>query len=120
MIHDHVRLRMWVMITVRVLSLALVALMVAVIVVGFVSGDFSKEGSEILGLTWGRVTLIDLYVGLAIFGIWVAFRERSWSRTLVWTLALVILGNLAAAVYVARAAFSSPDATTLLLGHQPS
>lgn len=90
--------------------------MVAAIVHGFTSGDFTAEGGEILGLAWGRVTLIDLYVGLALFGAWVWVREDGWSKTLVWWLLLATLGNLAAALYVAIAAFRASDPRQLLLG----
>jgi hypothetical protein len=105
---------------IRLLSVLLVLVMIGTIVMGFVSGDFTDEGSEIIGLAWGRVTLIDLYVGLALFGAWVAFRERKWGRTLFWWVALVTLGNLATAFYVAVAAFRSNDLAELLLGRARS
>jgi hypothetical protein len=102
---------------IRVFSVVAVAVMVAVITFGFVSGDFAGEGSEIVALAWGKVTLVDLYVGLAIFGAWVAVRERRILRVAAWWLALIVLGNLAAALYLAWAAFTSGDFRQLLLGH---
>jgi hypothetical protein len=104
------------MVGIRVLALAGVAAMTAALVYGFRSGDFSAEGSEILGLAWGQVTLIDLYVGLALFGGWVWFRETSRSTTLLWWLLLATLGNLAVALYLTLAAFRSNDPRQLLLG----
>lgn len=104
------------MITIRVFSVVAVLAMAGVIVYGFASGDFTGEGSQIWGLAWGKVTLVDLYVGLALFAAWVAFRERRILSTIVWSIALVVLGNLAAAIYVAWAAFTSDDGRELLLG----
>lgn len=106
------------MIAIRVFSVVAVLVMAGVIVFGFVSGDFTGEGSQILGLAWGKVTLVDLYVGLAIFGIWVAVRERRIVSTVIWWITLVVLGNLAAAFYLAWAAFTSGDARELAMGSE--
>ena len=35
--------------------------MVAVLVYGFVAGDFTGEGGRLLAMPWGRVSLVDLY-----------------------------------------------------------
>lgn len=104
------------MTTIRILGLAVSAAMIVAIVFGFVAGDFSVEGSQIWGLPWGRVSLIDLYLGLAIFGAWIAVRERSFGSTVAWWFSLVVLGNLAAGVYLTVAAFRSHDTRSLLLG----
>jgi hypothetical protein len=104
---------------VRAVSAVAVLVMAGAISFGLASGDFGSEGAEILALAWGKVTLIDLYVGLALFGTWVAFRERSWVPTVVWWALLVVLGNLAATVYLAVAAFRSGDLGELLTGDRP-
>jgi hypothetical protein len=101
---------------IRFLSVLGVLVMVATITFGLVSGDFSGEGAEIVGFAWGKVTLIDLYVGLVLFGGWVGLREESWPMTVFWWLLLIVLGNLATAVYVALAAFRSADLRELMLG----
>ncbi len=108
------------MIAVRAFSVIAVLIMAAVIAFGFVSGDFTSEGSQIWGLAWGQVTLVDLYVGLAIFGVWVAVRQRGIFTTGLWWLVLVVLGNLAAAIYLLWAAFTSGDFRELLLGRYRS
>jgi uncharacterized membrane protein len=102
--------------TVRVLAVVAAVVMAATIGYGFVSGDFAGEGSAMWALTWGRVALVDLYVGLAVFGAWVAWRERSPAAVAGWWVALVVLGNLAAAVYLVRVSFRSADVTELLTG----
>jgi hypothetical protein len=77
-----------------------VALMVAALVYGFTAGDFGAEGSQILDLAWGRVTLIDLYTGLFLIGGWIVWREGSLITALPWLVGMVFLGALAAAAYV--------------------
>ena len=77
-----------------------VGLMVAALTYGFTTGDFGSEGSQILDLAWGRVTLIDLYTGLFLIGAWIVWREGSLVRALPWLVGMVFLGALAAAAYV--------------------
>ena len=101
---------------VRVLSIVLTLVMLAIIGYGLVNGDFAEEGGAILDLVWGRVTLVDLYVGVIIFGTWVAVRESSWLVRIAWWIALVVLGNLAAAVYLMVASFTSTDPEELMFG----
>ena len=100
----------------RILSIAGALAMAGAIIWAFATGDFFDEGSQIWGLPWGKVSLIDIYVGLAFFGAWIAYREGSWPRTALWWLALVVLGNLTAAIYLARAAFTSTTPRQVLLG----
>jgi hypothetical protein len=49
---------------------------------------------------WGVVTLVDLYAGFAIVGIWIAYCERSAKRWLPWIIALLLLGNVATLAYI--------------------
>ncbi len=102
--------------TLRILSVIPVVVMGGAIANGVVSGELSAEGRAIWALAWGKVTLIDLYVGLALFGGWVAIRERRPARIGGWWLALAVTGNLAAAVYLVLATFRSSSLEELLLG----
>ena len=105
--------------TVRFFGMAATTIMVVALAVAFATGDFSSEGSQIMELAWGRMSLIDLYVGAALVGGWIAHRERSWPRIVGWWLALIVLGHLASAIYVVVAARSS-DWTTFWSGSNPS
>ncbi|MBK7405984.1 MAG: DUF1475 family protein [Phycisphaerales bacterium] len=49
---------------------------------------------------WGVTTMVDLYAGLAVVGVWISWRERRLWRAVVWLLALGLLGNLATLAYV--------------------
>lgn len=108
------------MIAIRALSLAGILTMSVSILLAFTTGEFFVEGSAIWSLPWGKVSLIDLYIGLFLFGAWIAYRERSAWSTAVWWIGLIVLGNLTVAVYVAVAAFSSENGEDLLLGRKRS
>lgn len=90
--------------------------MVGAIIYGFLAGSFGDEGGQILDLAWGRVTLIDLYLGLSLFGMWIGWRERSIARTVPWIAGLVGLGSLAAGAYVLLAAIRAETKEDFFFG----
>ncbi len=73
--------------------------MSGVLVYGFVVGDFSGEGSILLGMPWGIVSMVDLYVGFALFSGWIVYRERSPVRSLVWVVLMMTLGFWTGSLY---------------------
>jgi hypothetical protein len=95
-----------------------VVAMAAAIVYGMIAGSFSAELQDVLGLPWGRVTLVDLAGGLVLIGAWIAWRERSIARAVPWWIAMVLTGNLASGVYVMWAARSSTSTEELLIGRR--
>lgn len=102
----------------RILGMAVLAGMLVAIWFGLTEGDFLTESSDIWRLPWGRVTLVDLYLGFAMFGAWIAIREARVGSTVVWWVALLFLGNLAAGAYLTIATFRARDIPQLLLGHR--
>ncbi len=104
------------MTTIRVLTVGLTVVMFGAIALSMATGDFSGEGSWILDHPWGRMTLIDLYVGVALFAGWVFLRERSPWVALAWLPVFVVLGNAGTALYAAIAAFRTDDIRAFLLG----
>ncbi len=70
-------------------------------------GDFKAEMSQLLSLPWGMVVTLDVYIGLALFSAWMFYREEKSVVALLWTLALLIGGNIVTCAYVLRAAYSS-------------
>ena len=103
------------MTSIRITTGLVAIVMATTIVYGFVSGDFGDEGRMILEMAWGRVSLVDLYLGLVLFGGWIVIRERS-ARALPWLAALLVLGNLAAAVYAFIAAVRTDSPSEFLVG----
>ena len=55
--------------------------------------------SIIPSLPWGVVSLVDLYSGFILVGIWIFYKEKTVSG-LVWIFFLMTLGNLTTAIYV--------------------
>ncbi len=104
----------------RTVGWAVTLAMSAAIIYGLVSGGFGEDASAIWARPWGKVSLIDLYSGLVIFGAWVALRETSWFRTGLWWIALATLGNLAAGLYLVRALMGSSDLSAALTGERSS
>ena len=101
--------------SIRIVAWVAVGAMLLALGYGFSAGGFGDDFSSLWALPWGRVSLIDLYAGLLIFGAWIAYK-KSLGRTVLWSIALLTLGNLTAGVYLAWAAFNSSDVATLLLG----
>ena len=93
------------------------AVMAAAVVLGFMTAE-EGAAAALLANRWGQVTVVDLYLALGVFAAWIGFRERSVSRTLGWSLALVVTGSVALGLYVALAARRSRTLTELLTGPQ--
>jgi hypothetical protein len=72
----------------------------------FAAGDLGAEGSQLLSMPWGIVSLVDLYVGFSLFSGWVVYRERSWLRSLIWIVSFMVLGFFAASFYALVALFT--------------
>ena len=68
-----------------------------------VAGDLSEEGSIILRIPWGVVSLVEIYVGMALFGCWVFWRESNIVSSCAWMAAVAIAGNIASCIYVVLA-----------------
>ena len=89
------------------LAATTIGILAGTLVYATFTGSFLREGGQLLAMPWGQATLVDLYVGIALFVGWVAHRERSTWRTAAWSLAFVLTGNLATCIYVLRAASTS-------------
>ena len=84
----------------KTISLLGVLAMTAVLIYGFTVGNFSSEGSRLLAMPWGIVSLVDLYTGFVLFSAWIVYRERSLAIALLWTLGMMVLGFFTASLYV--------------------
>ena len=61
----------------KIIALLGLLAMTGILIYGFTVGDFAAEGSKLLAMPWGIVSLVDLYVGFALFSCWIVFREKS-------------------------------------------
>ncbi len=69
-------------------------------------GDLGTEGRRLLDLAWGRVLLVDVYAGMVLFAGWIAWREVP-GFAAIWIVALLLLGNVVACIYLLRAWWSA-------------
>lgn len=81
--------------------------MTAVLLNGFINGSFTEDGAALLANPWGIVSLIDLYVGFALFSMWIAFREKNKVLMVGWIAAMMIFGFFAGSLYVLVAFYQS-------------
>ena len=103
----------------KVIALLGLLAMTAVLVYGFTVGDFAGEGKELLSMPWGIVSLVDLYVGFALFSGWIVYREQSVLRSVVWVVLMMVLGFWTASLYTLIALQSSGgDWKRFWMGHR--
>jgi len=74
--------------------------MTAVLLNGFINGNFGADGAALLANPWGVVSIVDLYAGFALFSIWIAFRESSLIAIIIWVILMIVLGFFAGSLYV--------------------
>ena len=55
----------------KLVSLLGILAMTAVLIYGFMVGDFFNEGSQLVAMPWGIVSLVDLYTGFILFSAWI-------------------------------------------------
>lgn len=63
---------------------------------------------EVVGHPWFIATLFDTYFGFLIFYLWVAYKETGIVARVLWLLAILLLGNIAMAVYALIQLFKVP------------
>ena len=73
--------------------------MSVILVYAFSAGDFSAEGSQLLSMPWGIVSLVDLYVGFILFSGWIVYREKSLWLSIIWVVLMMVLGFWTASLY---------------------
>ena len=91
----------------KILSFLGILAMTAVLIYGFTVGNFSADGAELLQNPWGIVSLVDLYVGFALFSGWIIYREKSFGRSLIWVILMMVLGFFTASLYSFMALYKS-------------
>lgn len=87
---------------------------------GFLQGDFAGEGRILLSLTWGQVSLLDVYLGFCIFSGWILYREGRTFSFVLWFLLMMTFGNATASCYILWAlSKSGGDWNVFWLGSGP-
>jgi hypothetical protein len=81
--------------------------MSSVLIYGFTVGNFGGEGSQLIRMPWGIVSLVDLYVGFALFSAWIVYREESRLTAVIWAILMMVLGFWAGSLYALLALVKS-------------
>ena len=84
---------------VKLIALLGVLAMSGILVYGFTVGNFSGEGTRLLAMPWGIVSLVDLYVGFTLFSAWIVYREKALLPSLIWVALMMVLGFWTGALY---------------------
>ena len=83
----------------KLISLLGLLAMTGILIYGFTVGDFLGEGSKLLAMPWGIVSMVDLYVGFTLFSCWIAYREKAILPSVIWIVLMMTLGFWAGALY---------------------
>ena len=83
----------------KIITLVGLLAMTGILIYGFTAGNFTQEGSKLLAMPWGIVSLVDLYVGFALFSIWIVYREKAFLPSILWVILMMVLGFWAGALY---------------------
>lgn len=104
------------LIIVRVFSITLLVVLIGASVWAQGREPLWHGLQAIMQQPWGVATMLDLYVGLLIFGSWIALTEPRRSLIPLWWVLLLFFGNIVSLVYLLRRSFSARDLRTAILG----
>ena len=96
--------------------------MLAVTTLASLDRGVFEAGAELWQDPWFRATLADAYFGFLVVFLWIAYKEGTWGRRLLWFALLMGLGNIAIAIYVLIQLFRLPSGASmedLLLRREP-
>ena len=81
---------------------AILVLVSMLVVTGWASSVQAlwKIPAEVVQNPWFIATLFDAYFGFLFFWLWVVYKERGWGARLGWLVGILLLGNIAMAIYV--------------------
>ena len=72
-----------------------------------------KTPREVLTHPWFIATLFDTYFAFLTFYVWLAYKETSNLARVAWLVAILLLGNIAMAIYLLRELFRLPANATM-------
>lgn len=72
-----------------------------------------KMPREVATHPWFIATLFDTYFAFLTFWLWLAWKERTWLPRIAWLVGILLLGNIAMAIYLLIQLFRLPTTATL-------
>jgi len=85
---------------VRTVAWTGLAVVSVALVYGFAAGQMATDWPGLVGNPLGLATLIDAYVGFALFSCWIVWRETRLTVGALWVMFVLIGGNFVSALYV--------------------
>ena len=79
---------------------AVLAVMLYVTISASLHQDIVSATRHLWPDPWFRATLADAYCGFLFFWLWVAWREQSAAKSILWFVLIMTLGNIAMAGYL--------------------
>jgi hypothetical protein len=107
----------------RVLFFAILLAMLAVTAMASLDQGVLEAAAELWPEPWFKATLADAYFGFVTVFVWIAYKETTLGKRILWFVLLMALGNIAISVYVLIELFRlepGDDVTQLLLRRNPS
>jgi hypothetical protein len=104
------------MTAIRIFTTVVTAVLFVAIGISIATGNISDEGRWILENPWGRMSLLDIYGGVALIAGWVVLREKHPWSVVLWLPVFVVLGHAGTALYASIAAYRSDSVRSFLLG----
>lgn len=92
----------------RLLFVAILGLMLYVTGAASLDRGVFTAGGALWPDPWFRATLADAYCGFLTFYAWVFYREQSRAGRMLWFVAIMLLGNIAMALYMLVLLFRLP------------
>jgi hypothetical protein len=86
--------------------------MLAVTTVASLDRGVFEAGADLWDDPWFRATLADAYFGFLVVYLWIAYKEGTWGRRVLWFVLLMTLGNIAIAIYLLIQLFRLPASAT--------
>jgi len=84
------------------------------IIFSLMTGDFFEQGSILMSLVWGQMSLVDLYIAFLLVHIWIFYKETKILPKIIWAILLIVTGSLATALYILIESYRTKNITDLL------
>jgi magnesium-transporting ATPase (P-type) len=72
----------------------------------------------LLGMVWGQMSMVDLYVSFLLVYLWMFYREKTIGGKVFWLVLILVTGALATGLYIYLAASNSKTETEFFFGKQ--
>ena len=84
----------------RIIFTVIVLTMIGVTGYASLHENIMQINPIVTGDPWFVATMFDAYFGFTTFFIWVCYKEKSMLARIIWFFAIMLLGNMAMAIYV--------------------